>query len=204
MKPNIAARLGGWSARHRKTAILGWLLFVVAAVLIGGMVGQKQLTGGEEGTGDSGRAERIISDAGIKSPASEMVLVHSAAVNGFRAALPDVTQAIRSTGQATAIREPIVSRDGHDALIQFDMSGDPETAADRVTPVVNAVSAVRPRIPTCASRSSVTPAANKWFNDTMGKDFHRAEMDRRAAGPGHPARGVRRAGGRAAARRCSR
>jgi uncharacterized membrane protein YdfJ with MMPL/SSD domain len=176
MKPNIAARLGGWSARHRKTAILGWLMFVVAAVLIGGMVGQKQLTDGEEGTGDSGRAERIISDAGIKSPASEMVLVHSAAVNGFRAALPDVTQAVRSSGLATGIREPLVSRDGHDALIQFDVSGDPETAADRVTPVVNAVSAVKPRHPEVRIEEFGDASGEHWFDQTMGKDFSRAEM----------------------------
>src|SRR3954467_5484969 len=66
MRPNVAARLGGWSARHRKTAIFGWVLFVVAAVLIGGMAGQQRLTNGEQGTGDSARAERILDDAGIK------------------------------------------------------------------------------------------------------------------------------------------
>jgi hypothetical protein len=27
--PNLAARAGRWSAAHRKTAILGWILFVV-------------------------------------------------------------------------------------------------------------------------------------------------------------------------------
>jgi uncharacterized membrane protein YdfJ with MMPL/SSD domain len=176
MKPNLAARLGGWSAGHRKSAILGWLLFVVAAVLIGGMVGQKHLGDGEEGTGDSGRAERIIADAGIKSPASEMVLLHSAKVGGFRAALPDVTQAVRSTGQATGLREPLVSKDGRDALIQFDMVGDPETAADRIMPVENAVAAAATRHPDVRVEEFGDASGEHWFNDTMGKDFSRAEM----------------------------
>ena len=35
---NIAARMGRWSASHWKTAVFGWLAFVVAAVFIGGMV----------------------------------------------------------------------------------------------------------------------------------------------------------------------
>ena len=39
-----------------------------------------------------------------------MVLVHSAGKYGFRAALPDVTQAVRSSGQATAIKDPLVSQ----------------------------------------------------------------------------------------------
>jgi len=176
MKPNLAARLGGWSARHRKTAIFGWLLFVVAAMLIGGMVGQKQLTEAEQGTGDSGRAERIIEDAGIKTPASEMVLVHSAKTNGFRAALPDVAQAVRSSGQATALREPLVSKDGHDALVQFDITGDPETAADRIMPVENAVAAVKTRHPELRIEQFGDASGEHWFNETMGKDFSRAEM----------------------------
>ena len=41
---NVAARMGRWSARHRKTAIFGWLAFVVAAVVLGGALGTKQLT----------------------------------------------------------------------------------------------------------------------------------------------------------------
>src|ERR1019366_9459257 len=31
----IVERVAGWSARHRKTAVFGWLLLVVAAVVIG-------------------------------------------------------------------------------------------------------------------------------------------------------------------------
>ncbi|HEY0540387.1 MAG TPA: MMPL family transporter [Actinoallomurus sp.] len=176
MKPNMAARLGGWSAQHRKTAIFGWLLFVVAAVMIGGMVGQLQLTQGEQGTGDSGRAQRIIEDAGITHPASEMVLIHSAGANGFRAALPAVTQAVRSTGQAASIREPLVSRDGHDALVQFDMAGDPDTASDRVTPVEDAVAAVKTRHPEVRIEEFGDASGEHWFDETMGKDFSRAEM----------------------------
>ena len=32
---NLAARMGRWSEVHRKTAVFGWLAFVVAAVVIG-------------------------------------------------------------------------------------------------------------------------------------------------------------------------
>ena len=40
---SIAARAGRWSATHRKTAIWGWLAFVVAAFAVGGAVGTKTL-----------------------------------------------------------------------------------------------------------------------------------------------------------------
>ena len=46
MQPkNLAARAGRWSATHRKTAIIGWILFVVLATVIGGKIGQNQLEG---------------------------------------------------------------------------------------------------------------------------------------------------------------
>ena len=34
----FAARMGRWSARHRKTAIWGWIAFVVVAFVIGNQV----------------------------------------------------------------------------------------------------------------------------------------------------------------------
>ena len=47
---NLAARAGTWSASHRKTAILGWLLFVVFASVVAGGVGQKKLDRSSIGT----------------------------------------------------------------------------------------------------------------------------------------------------------
>ena len=59
----IAARAGVWSAKHRKTAIWGWLAFVVIAFMIGGAVGTKTLEHTQTGVGESGRADQAISDA---------------------------------------------------------------------------------------------------------------------------------------------
>ena len=59
-KKNIAARAARWSATHRKLAIFGWLAFVVAALVIGGAVGTKQLTDAEAVSGEAGRAEVAI------------------------------------------------------------------------------------------------------------------------------------------------
>ena len=40
---NIAARMGRWSASHWKTAVFGWLAFVVAAIAVGMTVTTKQI-----------------------------------------------------------------------------------------------------------------------------------------------------------------
>ncbi|MGH3415010.1 MAG: MMPL family transporter [Actinocrinis sp.] len=182
-KRNMAAALGGWSARHRKSAVFGWLLFVVLATVIGGAAGQKNLTSAQEGTGDSARALQILQDAGVKQPASEMVLVHSATMTTDAAPFQQTVQAVITSVQGTKItqnlRDPysagLISADKHSALIEFDLVGDSGTAPDRVQPVIDAV------LKAGTGHAGVTvsefgdASANRWFNNTLSKDFARAE-----------------------------
>src|SRR3954468_11507903 len=74
---NIAARAGRWSARHRKTAIIGWLTFVIAAFMIGGSLGTKELDTQHSGVGESGRAAEIVAKAFPDEKSGEQVLVQS-------------------------------------------------------------------------------------------------------------------------------
>ena len=62
---NPAARAGRWSAQHRKTAILGWLLFVVLATVLGGKIGQNDLDDSASGNGESKRGDMLIEAAGF-------------------------------------------------------------------------------------------------------------------------------------------
>ena len=64
-KRNLAARAGYWSARHRKTAIFGWLAFVVIAFVLGGAIGTKTLADEDTGNGESRLADTAISRRGL-------------------------------------------------------------------------------------------------------------------------------------------
>ena len=111
---NLAAPLGSWSARHRISAIAGWLLLVIVTMLIGSAVGQVTMTQAEYGTGESGRATRLITDAGVAEPAQELVMVHSATVMAssavFQAAVRAVVSGVQATGRVQDARAPAVSR----------------------------------------------------------------------------------------------
>ncbi len=72
---NPAARLGRWSAQHRKTAILGWILFVVLATVLGGKVGQNDLDDSARGSGESKRGDVLVEAAGFPHRTGEQVLV---------------------------------------------------------------------------------------------------------------------------------
>src|SRR5215472_11912290 len=102
----LAAALGGWSARHRMIAIGAWLLFVVAATVLGGAVGRAGLPDYRQGAGDSARAEQILARAHISKPAADLVLVRSTtaamttASPAFRHAVDRAMAEINGTGLA--------------------------------------------------------------------------------------------------------
>ncbi|MZF55897.1 MMPL family transporter [Streptomyces sp. SID5594] len=165
-----------WSTHHRKTAVLGWLLFVVLAAGIGGATGMVEMSDAENGAGDSARAEQILQDAGLAKPAGELVMVSAPAAGEWEAAAAALTDAVRDTGAVRDLAAPLPSENGKDALITFAMRGDPRTAPDRVQPVLDAVAAVAKAHPDVEIHQFGEASAGKWLGDLLADDFRRAEF----------------------------
>ena len=54
----VTERVGGWSARHRKTAVIGWLLLVAAIFMAGQKIGSGNVQ--QYDAGQAGQAERVL------------------------------------------------------------------------------------------------------------------------------------------------
>ncbi|HKG63815.1 MAG TPA: MMPL family transporter [Solirubrobacteraceae bacterium] len=144
MQPrNLAARAGRWSATHRKTAIVGWILFVVLATVIGGKVGQKNLEPSAMGNGESKRGDMIVADAGFPETIGERVLIQGK--GSVESRDPEVTAAVKDVvhrlGQIEGVRDiesPLeaehraetVSKDGRSVVVNFTLPGKYESPAD--------------------------------------------------------------------------
>jgi uncharacterized membrane protein YdfJ with MMPL/SSD domain len=148
-KPNLAARMGRWSAGHWKTAVFGWLALVAVAFAVGGAVGTKNVDPNTAGPGESGRMDRIL-DAGFKQPAGESVLIESRSVRvgdpAFTAAIEDVVARVSNVAAVQNVRSPLApGNDGQiatgkdAALVEFDIRGDKDEAGDRIQPVLDTV-----------------------------------------------------------------
>ena len=181
-KQGIAAKVGGWSVGHRWAAVIAWLAFVAVATMIGSISGQQQMTNDEYAAGDSAKAIRILDEAGLSTPAGEMILITSeqpVTDPAVRAAVADLVTQLESAQSVTAVQEPyatgLVSEDGHSALVRVSMSGDPLTAADRVQPILDVVAVSRAAHSELRLDEFGDGSANQWFNDIIGKDFARAE-----------------------------
>ena len=183
---NIAARAGRWSAAHWKTATFGWLALVICALAVGNMFGTVKLSDSEQSIGESARAQAMLDRAGFHDHAGENVLVQSpsqtAADQSFRAEVRRVVARLGTLGQIQSIRSPLepgnhgqVSRDGHSALIQFDVKGSPDSAADRVQPVLNAVAELQRSAPSFTVAEFGDASANRALNKSINDGLSRAE-----------------------------
>ncbi|MER5715509.1 MMPL family transporter [Streptomyces sp. NPDC002132] len=181
----IAARAGGWSARHRWAAVGIWVLFVVLSMGLGSAAGRVDVKESDQLKGETHTAAKIIEEAGIEEPASESVLVQArdgrlkATDAEFRQAVEAVVKAVEGTGQVTDVTSPYdthtISKDGHSALVQFDMRGDSDTAGERVEPVLEAVDGVQKEHRSLRIEEIGGASMMKTFSDAFGDDFQKAE-----------------------------
>ncbi|HEY6606211.1 MAG TPA: alpha/beta fold hydrolase, partial [Gaiellaceae bacterium] len=181
---NLAARMGRWSAGHWKTATFGWLALVIVAFGLGGMVGTKTPNPNTSGPGESGRMDRIL-HADFKRPAAENVLIQSrTATTGtpaFDEAVKDVVARVSREADVRNVRSPLapgnadqISKDGHSALVGFDIRGEIDKAPDKVGPIVEAVAAAQAAHPGFFIGEMGDASAPKAIVDQYGKDLGKA------------------------------
>ncbi|MEI5521035.1 MMPL family transporter [Streptomyces brasiliscabiei] len=181
----VAARAGGWSARHRWAAVGIWLLFVALTMGIGSAMGSVEVKDSDQLKGETSTAARIVEKAGIEEPAGETVLIQAeddgvkATDAAFRAAVDDVMKAVEGTGKVTDVTSPYdtrtISEDGRSALVQFDVRGASDTAGERIEPVLKAVEGVQKEHGTLRIEEIGGASMMKTFDDAFGDDFQKAE-----------------------------
>jgi uncharacterized membrane protein YdfJ with MMPL/SSD domain len=180
----IAARAGVWSAKHRKTAIWGWIAFVLVAFAVGGAVGTRALEHTESSVGESGRADQAIADAAPEY-AQEVVLIESAgptaADPAFRAAVLDVQRRLEALPDTQNFESPLdpahanqISADGRAALLRYQLAGKDDEVMDSVKPAVAAVAAAQQAHPGFTLGEFGDASTNQQINDVVTDDFGKA------------------------------
>ena len=167
-KRNIAARAGRWSAAHRKTAIFGWLAFVIAAFAIGGAVGTKHIDSLRRRQRRIRARRQGARARSFEQPAGERVLVQAARRTGTirrsGAGARDVSARLSANPDVTGLRKPALSRDGRSAARGVPREGQPgsgqRSASLRPSPrraprsgPIRACASSRPATPAPSARS---------------------------------------------------
>ena len=179
MQPrNLAARIGSWSAHHRRTAILGWVLFVVLAVVVGGKIGQNDLDESAAGSGESKRGDMIVEAAGFPDQSGEQVLISGKRADdpAVTAAVGDVVSRLERIDGIKEIESPLASEDGRSVLVSFAMRGREEQLEKLVDQPLAAVAAVQAAHPGVRVEQFGDVSATKEIAAQDAKDGKKSEL----------------------------
>ena len=184
----LAARAARWSAGHRKTAILGWLAFVVVAFALGGAVGTKNIKDEDRGNGSSKVAAQAIAHSDFPKKAEEQVLVQSRDGSAhptdpqFRATVTDVVSGLKGTPHVQEVESPYapgnqgqISKDGRSALVTFNVPGDKDRAKDRVTAALATTANAQRAHPQYRVEQFGDASSDKALSKSFEDDFKKAE-----------------------------
>ncbi|MGD0239421.1 MAG: MMPL family transporter [Streptosporangiaceae bacterium] len=177
--------MAGWSARHRKTAVFGWLLLVVVAVLVGQRLGTSNVNSYDPGS--AGRAERVLDRPIVQQPDAESVLVQGRIPGQAYGSDPEIRQAVREVvaalkalpKSAADVQSPLTSRgliSGKSALVTFNVAGKPDNDDQAVVPALNAVAAIQAHHPGLKVEEAGGASVDRAIGSATGKDFRKAEI----------------------------
>jgi uncharacterized membrane protein YdfJ with MMPL/SSD domain len=182
---NLAARMGRWSAQHRKKAIFGWLAFAIALFAISITSPMKTIIAETSGPGESGRADTILYDD-FKQPAGEEVLIQSRSLTttdpAFKTAVQAVIAGVSRLDAVAKVKSPyapgnsgFVSADKHSALVRIEIRGPSEDAVDKIDPIVARVEEVQKANPELYV-GSFGESTGKALTASFGDDLKRAGL----------------------------
>src|SRR5919201_1834727 len=180
---NLAARMGRWSASHWKTAVFGWLAFVVAALAIGNVVGTKNIDMQDANVGQSHRADQILNEGFPQAdPQTEFVLVQSrtrtVADPAFRATVNDVLGAVKGNPAIKNLQSPLdpqnrdqVAKNRRTVIVTWNMKGKAEVAKKKIDAIEASIAKAGDRHPGFyvgeAGSVSSGKALSKMFTDQL-------------------------------------
>jgi putative drug exporter of the RND superfamily len=177
----VTVRMARWSAEHPWRAISLWIVFVAVCFVGGNAAGTVKATAQDDAIGESGRAYVMIDQGKFNdAPAVDNVLITSKSGpldrNAALRVAADVKTRLSKAAGVAEVGQPLPATDGSALLVPLTMTGDPDTAENRVAPLLAATAQVQADHPELRVEEVGGPSINKALDDTLGKDFQRAEI----------------------------
>jgi RND superfamily putative drug exporter len=187
-RENLAGRAGRWSASRWKRTTVLWFVITLGAMALGSQIGLNKVGDSHSGSGETARAQAMLDRAHFVAPANEIVLVQSRSAQqlygqeSYTSAIASLVQTLSQTPYVENVRSPLehgnqglVSKDGRSALVEFNISGNPDTAQNRVQGALDATAAAQQGNPSFRIEEFGMASANHVISDVVTKDFSKAE-----------------------------
>ena len=186
----VVERIAGWSARHRKTAVLGWLVLVAAVFMAGHMAARQERAVLRRRPVRSGRADPAAARGGHPAageradpvPGDRRRLGTDPAdapgrpAGGDRAVRPAALRAGHRLARSSHGQAGLVAGDGRSALVTFKVPGRQQRGPGRGARPCARWPRSRPAIRACGSQEAGDASTDRAANALIGQDFRKAEV----------------------------
>jgi putative drug exporter of the RND superfamily len=178
-KRRTTAAVARWSAEHPWRALLVWLLFIAAAIAAGSAISTKQVSNADSRVGESGRADQIITDAGLKAPDTENVLItaRSGQLDHAEAtqAASDIAAQMADVPGVAQVERPVWSADGEALLLPITLDKNVVDRDVDVGPMLDVTDAAQDDHQNLAIDEAGALSVNDAINTRVGEDLAKAE-----------------------------
>ncbi len=176
----LTVRIARWSATHPWRAMALWVVFVTASIVLGNLSGTHEAENAGN-VGETARAEQMIKSGNFpQEPSVERILISSRSgpldLAAAKTAAADAAARLRVLPEVSKVEEPVPAPDGTMLMVPVTMAGDPDTAEDRVQPLLDATAAVQRDHAALRVEEVGRASIHKALDATIGQDFQRAEL----------------------------
>jgi RND superfamily putative drug exporter len=179
-KRSVTVRIAAWSALHPWRAILLWVLFVAASVVLGSATGVNKAETEDQAVGEAARAISIINDGDFGKRPVENVLITSRGNTLDRAEADQVAAAVasglRQTPGVASVDAPVVAPDGKAILVGVTLDMPDKEAPKRMAPLLAKTDEVQRAHPSVRVELVGNASIQNAMDATIGKDLERAEL----------------------------
>ncbi|GAA2663350.1 MMPL family transporter [Streptomyces vastus] len=181
---SFTVRMARWSALHPWRAIIGWLVFVVLCLGIGGAVGLNSAKTADYRVGEAGRAEAMASEGQLERRSTEQVLISArsgagldrgAAETSAKAAAADLTARMERLPEVESVADPLLSEDGRILMVEVAVKGEERDAKAKVDALVAQTEAVQKANPGLLLEETGSPSISKGVDKQRGDDLALSE-----------------------------
>lgn len=171
-------RIARWSATHPVKAIAAWLVIIVATFGLSLTTGIREATQLELSVGESAEALRMAEEGGHTDPAIENILIRSAdgALDEAKAVAAGeaVTSRFEGLAGVASVTGPLPAESGDALLYRIEIAGDPDTAKDRVQPLLDETDAIQALHPGVVIEEVGTASIRAEFGEWLNSDVEKA------------------------------
>jgi RND superfamily putative drug exporter len=176
-KRGVITGIALWSATNPWKAIGAWLLLILITFGLNFVMSPRQATQAELMVGDARAAYELADEAGYKARASESVVIRAAdgeldAAQAAEAAA-ELVRTMEALPEVEQAAGPVPAENGAAALVMVQLSGDPDTAIERVDPLLDVTDQVRAAYPELVLEqvgdATITLEINEWLNQDVEK-----------------------------------